>query len=384
MTTTGGAEIFRDLFVAYLAARGSGEVFVRLRQPAILGEILAGVVIGSHVLGWVHESVVLSTVAQIGIVFLLFQVGLENRLSEMRRVGRTAAAVAVSGVAIPFALGYALLAALGHSRAESLFAGAALVASSSAVAARVLGDLGRLQAPESRTILAAAVIDDVLGLIVLAVIAGTTRGTLDVRGLVGLVVEVVAFVVLVGVVGTRAARRLGPQLGRLRLEGGPFVVGIVICLGFAALAQAIGLAGTVGAFLAGTVLAEVREHYDLSAMIRPVTNFLAPFFFVLTGMKIVPSAFGHATTLALLAVVFGIAVAGKIVPAALSSLRFGRRGALIVGVGMVPRAEVGIIVASLGLQAGVVGRRLYAVVLAMSALTWVVTPPVLRRLFERP
>ena len=177
-------------------------------------------------------------------------------------------------------------------------------------------------------------------------------------------------------------RRLGPELRRLHLDEGPFVVGIAICLGFAALARAIGLAGTVGAFLAGTLFAEIREHYDMSATIRPVTNFLAPFFFVVTGMAVVPRSLTEPATLGLLAVVLAVAVVGKLVPGALAARRFGRRGALIVGVGMIPRAEVGIIVASLGLSSGVVGRRLYAVVLAMSMLTWIVSSPVLRRLFR--
>jgi Na+:H+ antiporter len=347
-----------------------------------LGEIIVGVVIGTHALGWVRTNDVLTAIAQIGIVFLLFQVGLENRLSDLRGVGTTAAAVAVSGVVIPFLLGFGLLTVLGHSRSEALFAGAALVASSASVAARVIGDLGLLRERESQTILGAAVIDDVLGLLVLAVLAGTTHGRLDAGSVAVLVAEVVLFLVLTAAVGTRVVRRIGPELSRLRLAEGPFVVGVVVCLGLAALASTIGLAGTVGAFLAGMLFAEVREHYDMSAMIRPVTNFLAPFFFVVTGMEVIPRSFTQGPTLALLGAVFVLAVVGKLVPGALSAYRFGPRGALIVGVGMVPRAEVGIIVAALGLASGVVGHRLYAVVLAMSALTWVVAPPVLRHLFR--
>ena len=379
----GGVEVFRDLFLVFLLARVGGEVFIRLRQPAILGEIVVGVAIGANALGWVRTNSVLAAIAQIGIVFLLFEVGLENRLSELRGVGRMASVVAVSGVVVPFALGFALLSALGFSRAESLFGGAALVASSASVAARVIGELGLLRGRESQTILGAAIIDDVLGLLVLAFVASSTRGGLRAREAVVLVVEVAVFLVATATVGTRVIRRLGPGLQRLRLAEGPFVVGVVICLGLAALAQRIGLAGTVGAFLAGMVFAELREQYDIRGMIRPVTNFLAPFFFVLTGMAVQPRALTQGGTLALLAAVFVVAVISKFVPGALSARRLGRRSALIVGAGMVPRAEVGIIVASLGLTAGVVGRRLYAVVLAMSVLTWIVTPPVLRRLYRR-
>lgn len=378
----GGVEIFRDLFVVFLLARAAGEVFVRLRQPAILGEILVGVLIGANALGWVRSSDILQAIAQIGIVFLLFQVGLENRLSDLRDVGSTALAVAVSGVVVPFALGFGLLTVLGHSRAEALFAGAALVASSASVAARVIGELGLLRERESQTILGAAVIDDVLGLLVLAVVASTAKGRLPVRSLAVLLIEVVVFLLVTATVGTRVIRRIGPELRRLQLEDGPFVVGIVVCLGLAALAQRIGLAGTVGAFLAGMVFAEMREHYDMSAMIRPVTNFLTPFFFVVAGMAVRPRSFIEPRTLGLLGGVFAAAVAGKLVPCALAARRYGRHGALIVGTGMVPRAEVGIIVASLGFTAGVVGRQLYGVVLALSVLTWIATPPVLRRLFR--
>jgi Kef-type K+ transport system membrane component KefB len=379
----GGAQVLRDLFLVFVLARVAGELFTRVRQPALLGEILVGVAIGDHALGWVHRGEVLAAIAQIGVVFLLFQVGLENRLSDLRGVGRTAVGVAVSGVAVPFAGGFALLAALGRSRTEALFAGAALVASSSSVAARILADLGRLREAEGQTIVAAAVVDDVLGLLVLAVIAGTARGTFDARGLGVLVAEVIVFVVLTAAVGARVVRGIGPRLSRLRLDEGPFVVAVVACLGLAALAARIGLAGTVGAFLAGMLFAEVRDDYHVSAMIRPVTSFLTPFVFVLTGMEVLPRAFTHGPTLALLGAVLVIAVVGKLVPAALAARRFGARGALIVGTGMVPRAEVGIIVASLGLSAGVVGARLYAVVIAMSALTWVLTPPALRALFRR-
>src|SRR5581483_8585293 len=203
MSQPGGIEIFRDLFIVFVAARAFGELFLRLRQPAILGEILAGVLLGPHVLGWVRASGVLSAVAQIGIVFLLFQVGLENRFSDLREVGATATAVAVSGVVVPFAAGYLLLSALGYPSHESLFAGAALVASSASVAARLLRDLGVLQRRESQTILAAAVIDDVLGLLVLAVVAETTRGGFDARSIAVLVVEVAVFLALVATVGTR-------------------------------------------------------------------------------------------------------------------------------------------------------------------------------------
>lgn len=377
-----GVAVFRDLFIIFLLARTAGEVCIRLRQPPVVGELLVGVLIGGHALGWVQESEVLRAIAEVGVVFLLFEVGLENRLSDLRRVGGVATAVAVSGVIVPFAFGYGLLALLGHSTPEALFAGAALVATSVGVTARVIGDLGLLRERESQVILGAAVIDDVLGLLVLAVVVGTTRGELRTRDLVILLVEVVVFLDLAATVGTRAARWLGPELDRLHLADGHFAVGILVCLGMAALADWIGLAAIVGAFLAGMVFAETRDQYDMAAKIAPVTNFLTPFFFVLTGMAVDPSFFTEPDVLALLGGVFVLAVISKLVPCSLAASRFGRRGALIVGVGMVPRAEVGIIVASLGLSTGTIGREVYGVVVAMSILTALAPPPVLRWLFR--
>lgn len=377
-----GVAVFRDLFIIFLLARTAGEVCIRLRQPPVVGELLVGVLIGGHALGWVQESEVLRGVAEVGVVFLLFEVGLENRLSDLRRVGGTATGVALAGVVVPFVLGFGLLHLLGHSTSESLFAGAALVATSVGVTARVIGDLGLLRELESQVILGAAVIDDVLGLLVLAIVTGTADGGIRTRDIVILLIEVAVFLGLTATVGTRVARRIGPELNRLHLTDGHFVVGIVVCLGLAALADYIGLAAIVGAFLAGMVFAETRDHYDMEKKIEPVTNFLTPFFFVLTGMAVEPSFFTEPDVLALLGGVFVLAVISKLVPCSLAASRFGRRGALIVGVGMVPRAEVGIIVASLGLSTGTIGREVYGVVVAMSILTALAPPPVLRWLFR--
>lgn len=373
--------MLRDLFVIFLLGRLAAEILTRLKQPTVIGELLVGIAIGPHALGWVQEGEVLHAIAEIGVVFLLFEVGLENRLSDLRRVGRTASAVAVSGVVVPFVFGFGLLFLLDHDTSESLFTGAALVATSVGVTARVIADLGLSRERESHTILGAAVIDDVLGLMVLAVVVGTTRGELITRDLVILLVEVVVFLDLAATVGTRAARWLGPELARLRLADGPFVVGILVCLGMAALAARIGLAAIVGAFLAGMIFAETSDHYDMAQKIAPVTNFLTPFF-VFTGMAVDPSIFTRPATLALIAAVFVVAVISKLVPCSLAARSFGRRGALIVGVGMVPRAEVGIIVASLGLASGTIGTDIYGVVVAMSILTSLAPPPVLRYLFR--
>jgi Kef-type K+ transport system membrane component KefB len=381
MSPVHGVEILQDLFVIFLLAKLAGELMTRLGQPPVIGELLVGVAIGPHAFHLVDEGEVLRAIAELGVVFLLFEVGLENRFSDLRKVGGTAAGVAVSGVVVPFVAGFLLLSSLGRSGGESAFLGAAMVATSVGVTARVLADLGLLRERESRVILGAAVIDDVLGLLVLAVVAGAARGTLSPGHMAILVVEALFFLVFAATVGTRLMRRHGSMFGRIQVSEGPFVAGVVICLGFSALAGTIGLAAIVGAFLAGMVLAETREQFALEKRIEPITNFLTPFFFVLTGMAVDFRTFVEPSTALLGLVVFVLAAVTKFIPCALASARMGRRSATIVGAGMIPRGEVGIIVASIGLASGVFSPDVYSVVVAMSILTTLVVPPLLRPLF---
>jgi Kef-type K+ transport system membrane component KefB len=375
--------ILRDLFLVFLLARVGGEILTRWRQPAVIGELLVGVLVGPHVLGWVRPGDVLEAVAEMGVVFLLFEVGLHNRFSDLRRVGGTATGVAVSGVVVPFLLGAGALLAFGRSRHEAVFLGAALVATSVGVTARVFRDLGALRGRESRIVLAAAVIDDVLGLLVLAVVSGLATGGLSGGRLLLLGAEAAFFLVFVTTVGTRLMRRHGPLLGRLRVSDGPFVFGVVLCLGLSALAASVGLAAIVGAFLAGMVFAEAREQHAIEVRIDPVTNFLTPYFFVLTGMAVDPRLLGRGAVLWLAVVVLALAVVGKVVPCALAAGRLGRRSALVVGLGMVPRAEVGIIVADMGLRSGLMGADVYGVIVLMSVATTLIAPVALRAALRR-
>lgn len=375
--------VLRDLFLVFLLARVGGEILVRLGQSSVIGELLIGIAIGPHALAWVAEGEVLTAIAEIGVVFLLFEVGIENRFSDLRRVGGTASAVAMSGVVFPFAAGALLLLALGHEMSEALFLGSALVATSVGVTARVFGDLKMLRSQPARIVLAAAVIDDVLGLLVLAVVTGLASGELSTGRFLLLFGEAAFFLVFVSTVGTRLMRRHAPLFDRIRVSDGPFVVGVVVCLGLSALAAQIGLAAIVGAFLAGMVFAETREHYTIEKRIEPVTNFLTPFFFVMTGMAVDPSFFTNTAVLGLGAVVLALAIASKVVPCTFAAWSLGARRAMIVGFGMVPRAEVGIIVASIGLRSGILGDDMYGVVVLMSVLTTLVTPPILRTLAKK-
>jgi Kef-type K+ transport system membrane component KefB len=373
--------IILQLFLMFAAARLLGEVFERLRQPAVIGELLAGVLIGPHLLGWIHLGEAQDAFAEIGVIVLLFTVGLETHLSEFRSVAGPAARVGVLGIAIPFAAGWGAMRLLGFAQIESLFVGAALVATSVGVTARVLKDLDRLWRPEAKVVLGAAVLDDVLGLAILAVVAGLSEGGLSTGRVALVITEAVAFVALLVTLGPRFVRRHGRLMERPTAERSPFLLALALCLGLSALADAIGLAALVGAFLAGLILAETAEEYELARNMTPVAEFLTPFFFVVTGARLDLSVFAEPSVLLVTGVITAVAIAGKVGGGMLGARSMGRREALAVGVGMVPRGEVGFLVAALGLSLGVVGDDIYAAVIGMTMITTLVVPPLLKPLF---
>lgn len=376
--------ILVQLFVLFAAAKIAGGLFERFHQPAVIGELLVGMALGAGVLGIVDvaDEPFLREFAELCVVILLFRVGLETRLSDIRAVGGTAVVVALAGVVVPFALGYGFYRAIGADSIHALFLGAALVATSVGVTARVLSDLRLLGERESRIILGAAVIDDILGLLVLSVVAGAGReGGLQLGDLAITLGLSGAFLGVFGLLGTKALRVGGHLLERPRVAHAPFAFAVALCLGVAALAQVIGLAAIVGGFLAGMVMAESPEHYELEEKFEPLGEFLVPFFFVITGATVDPGQFVGGSTLGLVAVVVALAAAGKLVACGLGSLRLGWRSAAIVGVGMIPRGEVGIIVANEGARTGAVDAQTFAVIVAMSILTTLLVPPVLKALF---
>ncbi len=379
--SAGIAEVLTDLFIVLLAAKLGDELFRRLRQPTLVGEILAGLLVGPAVFGLVEPSEVLEVFAELGVVFLLFWVGLETRLSELREVGPTAISVGVLGVAIPFAGGLALGAALGESTATSLFLAAALVATSVGVTSAVLIDLGVLERRASRTILGAAIVDDILALLLVAVAAGVAaEGGVDVGAIAVTAAIAVAFVVFVALGGTRLLQARPALLHAPRFSESPLLPAVIICLGLAAFAAQIGLAAIIGAFLAGMVVAETRDQSPIEEEVAPLYAFFPPFFFAFIGLELSLAALGDLDTLLLLAGVSALAVATKFGGAYIGAMRMGRRDATFVGVGMVPRGEVGIIVAGIGNATGTIDAELFAVIVAMSVLTTLLVPPILRRL----
>ncbi|HVT32802.1 MAG TPA: cation:proton antiporter [Rhodanobacteraceae bacterium] len=383
------AAILLALFVIFVAAQIGAEVAQRLKLPGVVGEIVAGCVIGPSVLGWVAPAQIasgtpLDVLAEIGVVLLLFAVGLETRLDDLKKVGRTAFLVGVSGVVVPFALGALWAHTAGYDWAKSMFVAAAFVATSAGITARVLQELGALQRIESRVILGAAVIDDILAMLLLGVVTSLqASGSVQIGALAIVLAQAVGFVAVIGWLGTRVMRRTGHLIERPINPLSPLAITLALCLGLAFLSTRFGLAAIIGAFLAGMIASETRKREELEHQTQPLLAFLTPFFFVITGAKIDLGVFASGAALWTLLVVTAIAVLSKMIGGFLGALPLGKRGATIVGVGMVPRGEVGIVIASLGLASGVFSAEIYAVIVAMSLLTSILTPPVLAWLLKR-
>ncbi|MGH2586348.1 MAG: cation:proton antiporter [Dehalococcoidia bacterium] len=394
--------VLLNLFVIYAAAKLVGAVFTRINQPAVIGELLAGVLIGPHALGLIGEpsgaivelfhgdreaashalDLVLESFAELGVVVLLFTVGLETRATDLLRVGRRAATVGVLGIIAPFVAGFAFMMLTDHPRLESAFVATALVATSVGITARVLQELGVLRTRDARIILGAAVIDDILGLLLLSVVSAIGTGEGSAIRIVIIALQAVAFVGFVAWAGTHATRRFSVRIEELA-DVVPLNISLLLMLGLAAAASLIGLAGIIGAFLAGMVLAESRERFNLEEQAQPIAEFLVPIFFVYTGTKVDPASFTDSTIVVLAVAITLIALATKIIGAGGAMWGTSRRSMLIVGVGMAPRGEVGLIVASIGLGLGIIPLDIFSVVVIMSIATTLVVPPVLTAIYRR-
>jgi Kef-type K+ transport system membrane component KefB len=395
------ASLALGLVLVLAAAKLFGELAVRVGQPAVLGELLAGVVLGNLSLvgysGFEHLSndPSLDMLARLGVLVLLFEVGLESTVGQMLKVGGTAFVVAILGVITPFGLGWAASAWLlpSHSTYVHAFVGATLCATSVGITARVFQDLGRLQTQEARIILGAAVIDDVMGLLVLAVVSGIiaaadSGGSFSYRSIAIIVVKALLFLTCALGLGMYLSRGLFRLASRLRARGVLLALGLAWCFLLAWLSSLIGLAPIVGAFAAGLTLEELhsqrfveRGEQPLQDLIRPIAGFLSPVFFVLMGMRTDLAAFAAPGVLGLATALTVAAVVGK----QACALGVWRPGIdrLSVGIGMIPRGEVGLIFANIGLGLtvrgeAVIDRNVFSAVVVMVILTTLVTPMLLK------
>jgi Kef-type K+ transport system membrane component KefB len=420
----GAGMTFLWIVIILLAARFSALV-ERLGQPPVLGELLVGVILGNLTLLGINlfepikTEPIINFLAQLGVVILLFQVGLESNIQEMRRVGIRAFLVACVGVVAPFFLALVMVGPLllpGLSFNTYLFLGATLTATSVGITARVFRDLGKLQTSEAQIVLGAAVIDDVLGLIILAVVSAiVTEGTVSLGSVSWITLKAVLFLAGAIVIGQILAPRLGMLFSKIH-TGISMKFSLAICFGLtlAFLAEQIGLAPIVGAFAAGLVLDPVHFRYfenpkfaddiresisdaepgvkervssvierhtdrHVEDIIEPLGHFLAPIFFVITGMNVRLETLFNLPVLLVALGLTAAAFAGKIV----SGLVAGNVRKSIVGWGMVPRGEVGLIFAATGIAIGVISDEVFSIIVIMVILTTLLTPPILTFLLKR-
>ena len=380
--TDSHTKLLLTLFIMFVAAKLLAEIFERLRQPAIAGEIIAGIIIGPSVLNWVQPTEFTSTLAEIGVIFLLFFVGLQTKPADIFRVGLRAVLVAVLGVIFPFMAGFALFYYSGKPNIEAVFVGAAMVATSVGITARVLGQMKVLSAETSRIILGAAVIDDILGLLILAVVSSMAKGGVNYLHIGMTAALAIGFILLIALVGARTVNKIRQRVENLRVGQSYLVFGFSVCLGLGLIASYIGVAAIIGAFLAGMALSESTEGTDMPIQAEAVTEFLLPFFLTNIGMQLNLSVMANRSIIGLAILITVLAVLTKILGCGLAVFSMGFKRAMQVGVGMVPRGEVGIVVAQIGLGLGTISEATYGVVLVMAVATTIIAPPLLIPLFK--
>ncbi|MFQ6107620.1 MAG: cation:proton antiporter [Thermoplasmata archaeon] len=395
--------ILVQIFVLFLFAKIGGEICKLTKQPEVLGELATGIVLGGAFLGFVGESETFDVLAEIGVIMLLFGVGLETKVGALKEVRMSATLVAVAGVILPFALGYSLIILLGGNTLLALFIGAAMVATSIGITARVLMDMDLIHSKEARIILGAAIVDDILGLIVLTIVSGLAVGALSMFNIAIVITETILFIGVLVFLGKRIVDRVSgiSTVDQKRLRGhewalhyrtfykkndildrsfakyGMGFIVLLVCFGLSALAAYIGLAAIIGAFFAGLLFAGRRNSKEVERQIHPIKMFFVPFFFVIMGTKVV---FNEAFLpyLPLTIAMVALAIVGKLFGGVVGTLNHGRRTAIMVGAGMVPRGEVGIIVAMVGLETGIVDQGLFTAVILMSLVTTLWAPPLLK------
>ena len=382
------AQFLLTLIGVFAAAKLFGELAERIGQPAVLGELIGGIVVGVSGLHLVdpHDTTI-HLLSELGVIILLFLIGLETDLGKLLSVGGSATLVAVVGVALPFAGGAAVGLLFGYSKIVSIFLGAALTATSVGITARVLSDLGHLQDDESQVILGAAVIDDIIGLVLLTLV-GTLAGggELTVAGIARVVLVAVGFVILAIVIGSRLAPSIIRLVQRINMARGVFFASIMFAFFLAYLAQQIGSAVIIGSFAAGLVLARSDKADLIHREVHDIGQFFVPIFFVVVGAAVDLRALNpfRAETRAFLVIALvltAVGVVGKVL-AGYSVPRRGLRRS-VIGVGMIPRGEVGLIFAQIGLTAKLLSSGLYSALATMVMLTTLMTPLLLRWLLPQ-
>ena len=401
------APILLSLIIILLAAKLGGDLLERLKQPAVLGELLFGVILGNlalfgfHGFDFLKHHITIEILAEIGVIILLFEVGLESKLSEMLSVGWTSFYVAFVGVVAPFLLGWGVSAVFfpNESIYIHVFIGAALTATSVGITARVMKDIGKIHTREAKIILGAAVIDDVLGLIVLAVVVGIISahnigGSLSSLGILWIIAKAFLFIFGAVIVGTKIAPKYFTFASKLRAQEILITFALMFCFIFALISYWIGLAPIVGAFSAGMILSEIdfkdifkNEEKHLQDFLRPIAAFLVPIFFVYMGIGVDLTTLINPQIIVFALVLTLAAIVGKQL-CSTSGFLEPKINYWAIGIGMIPRGEVGLIFASIGAKLIVDGQQVvspnaFSAVIFMVIVTTITTPPLLKIIFNR-
>lgn len=377
-------QLLATLVAVIVATKLLGALAQRLGQPAVLGELIAGILLGGSALRLLDPSApVIHALAELGVLVLLFEIGLHTSVRSLASVGGSATTVAIVGVALPFALGMLVARMLGLPTIPALVASASLTATSVGISARVLGEVGVLEMPEGRIVLGAAVLDDIIGLIILSVVSTTVAGTaLSGWGIARTAGVAVGFVALAILIGGRIAPPMFRFVARVQSEGVLGPVALAFALLAALLASAAGSATIVGAFAAGLVLHATPQRANIETAVTNLGHFLVPIFFASVGAAVDLRALASRDSLLLGAALVAVGIAGK-VAAGYAPLGF-RGNRLLVGVAMVPRGEVGLIFAQMGLASGAIGSAEFGAIMIMVLATTFVTPPALARIARVP
>lgn len=371
-----------ELFAIFVWAKVFGEIFEQLSLPAVLGEILAGVILGPHATGLVNPTETVASIAEVGAIFLLFTVGLETRPQDLIRVGRKSTRVALAGVLVPFVFGFLYMKARGEVTHVAVFVAAAMVATSVGITARVLADMQVLGSRVAKIILGAAVFDDILGMILLAVVGGiVSTGGIRWVHLGVITAEAIGFAVFMIYYGPKLVSRMRPGVERLTMHDAPLILALAICLGLSVAASKIGMAAIIGAFFAGLIFADYSPEWNLQPRAHAINEFLSPFFFFVMGARLDIHVF-HRNVIVSAVIISVLAIISKIIGCGLPVLREGWPTFFRVGIGMTPRGEVALIVALIGLQMNMISQSAYAIVVFMTAVTTIFAPPLLRALFR--
>ncbi|WP_225885292.1 cation:proton antiporter [Leptolyngbya sp. KIOST-1] len=415
------ASVLLSLIVVYLAAKIGGELCARVNLPAVLGELVGGVIVGVSAMHLIvfpegggevqsllmnlvgmttnqspegllrvfqGESEVISILAELGVIILLFEIGLESDLKELIRVGPQAAMVAIVGVVAPFAAGTAgLIALFGIGTIPAVFAGAALTATSIGITAKVLAEMQQLSSKEGQIIIGAAVLDDVLGIIVLAVVASLAKtGEIEILNVVYLIAGAAAFLVGSIFIGRLLSPYFVMVVNQMRTRGQVIISSLIFAFVLAYIAAAIQLEAILGAFAAGLILAETSKHKELEEQISPIADMLVPIFFITVGARtdlsvLNPLEPANRAGLVIASFLVVVAILGKVIA---GFVIFGQPGInrLAVGVGMIPRGEVGLVFAGVGAASGVLTESLDAAIIVMVIFTTFLAPPLLRVVFK--